>query len=227
MKNQIKPFLGAMSIVALIACTDSSLGDTSINTENSHASMPMLVNSDGSYPSVPLEKDTVVLKVIQTTVNSIQNAPSIQEGLEQNLQHMKSMAEKACSTGKKPDFLLYHEFPLTGYSSGNREKKLKYTVKIPGPETEYLGEVAKACDAYLVFGTYATDDDWPGHILSINAVIGRDGSLKKAFWKSRNIKNYSAKTEIPTTTVENVRDKYRAKYGIEEGFRCFERSLET
>ncbi|MEM9880515.1 MAG: nitrilase-related carbon-nitrogen hydrolase, partial [Pseudomonadota bacterium] len=141
-----------------------------------------------------------------------------QQGLDQNLTHMEEMAQKACSTGKKPDFLLYHEFPLTGYSSGTRDEKLKYTVQIPGPETDRLGKVAKACDSYLIFGTYATDDDWPGHILSINAVINRDGMVVKKFWKSRNIKNYSEKTEIPTTTVENVRDKYRAMYGIDEEF---------
>ncbi|MEM6680710.1 MAG: nitrilase-related carbon-nitrogen hydrolase [Pseudomonadota bacterium] len=179
---------------------------------------PVLVQPDGSYPTRPLEKDTVVVKVLQTTVSSLQDAPSIQQGLDQNLAHMEEMAEKACSTGKKPDFLLYHEFPLTGYSSGTRDEKLKYTVQIPGPETDRLGKVAKACDSYLIFGTYATDADWPGHILSINAVINRDGMVVKKFWKSRNIKNYSEKTEIPTTTVENVRDKYRAMYGIDEEF---------
>jgi len=218
-KRLISMLLGA---ALLTACAPSAVESPAVNdqlaTPASKPNTPKLVRADGSYPTVPLEKDTIVLKVIQTTVNSIQNAPTIQEGLTQNLEHMKSMAETACSTGKKPDFLLYHEFPLTGYSSGEREEKLKYTVKIPGPETEYLGEVAKACDAYLVFGTYATDDAWPNHILSLNAVIGRDGELKKAFWKSRNIKNYSPDSEIPTTTIENVRDKYRAKYGIEEEF---------
>lgn len=177
-----------------------------------------LVRSDGSYPTRPLEKDVIVVKVLQTTVDSLQDFDTIPEGLDHNLTHMEAMAEKACTTGKKPDFLLYHEFPLTGYSSGTRDEKLKYTVQIPGPETERLGKVARDCDSYIVFGTYATDDDWPGHILSINAVIDRQGKVAKAFWKSRNIKNYSATTEIPTTTVENVRDRYRAMYGIEEEF---------
>ena len=205
-------------IAFLTACTASNSDQKNMLDAQPLSSIPQLVRADGSYPTRPLEKDTIVLKVIQTTVNSIQNTPSIAEGLKQNLNHMKMMAEKACSTGKKPDFLLYHEFPLTGYSSGKREEKLKYTVKIPGPETDFLGQVAKDCDAYLVFGTYATDDNWPGHILSINAVIGRDGTLKKSFWKSRNIKNYSPDAEIPTTTIENVRDRYRDMYGIEEEF---------
>ena len=179
---------------------------------------PSLVWGDGGYPTIPLAKDNVVIKVLQTTVNSLQDFPTIEEGLEYNLKHMEDMADKACGTGMKPDFLLYHEFPLTGYSSGGRSEKLKYTVKIPGPETTRLAEIAKKCDTYVIFGSYATDDDWPGHILSLNAVINRDGELAKVFWKSRNIKRIYPDREITTTTIEAVRDKYREKYGIEEEF---------
>ena len=180
--------------------------------------MPVLVQANGGYPTIPLAKDKVVIKVLQTTVNSLQDFPTIEEGLEFNLRHMEAMAEKACSTGMKPDFLLYHEFPLTGYSSGGRSEKLKYTVQMPGPETERLGKIARDCDAYVIFGSYATDDEWPGHILSLNAVLNRDGELAKVFWKSRNIKRIYPDREITTTTIEAVRDKYRAKYGIEEEF---------
>ena len=179
---------------------------------------PVLVQPDGSYPVMPLAKDTVVLKVLQTTVNSLQDFPTVEEGLEFNLKHMEDMADKACTTGMKPDFLLYHEFPLTGYSSGGRSEKLKYTVQIPGPETERLGKIARDCDTYLIFGSYATDPEWPGHILSLNAVINREGEVAKVFWKSRNIKRIYPDREITTTTIEAVRDKYRAKYGIEEEF---------
>lgn len=198
-----------LSFVLLTACEpDNEGGDSRVK----------LVQSDGTYPTRPLEKDSVVVKVIQNGVTNLQEAQSIEAGLETNLAHMISFAEQACSEGKKPDFLLYNEFPLTGYSTGTRQEKLKFTIEIPGPQTERLGEVAKSCDTYIIFGSYARDDEWPGHILSINAVIGRDGRLVKKFWKSRNIKRLTPDGEIPTTTVESVRDKYRARYGIEEEF---------
>lgn len=181
-------------------------------------SIPQLVRPDGTYPTKPLEKDVVVLKVIQSGVNSLSDFPSIEEGLEANLQHMEGLANQACTTGKKPDFLLFHEFPLTGYSSGTRTEKLPFTIQIPGKETDRLAEIAKSCDTYVIFGTYATDPDWPKHILSINAVINRDGEIVKKFWKSRNIKRLYPDREITTTTIEAVRDKYRAMYGIEEEF---------
>ena len=178
---------------------------------------PPLVRADGSYPTVPLEKDVVVIKVVQNAPLNLQKAPSIKEGLATNVERMASWIQKACTTGKKPDFILFNEFPLTGYSSGSREEKLKFTIQVPGPETQRLGELAKACDTYIVFGSYATDPAWPGHILSLNPVIGRDGKIKHVYWKSRNVIRLNA-DEIPTTTVENVRDRFRAKYGIEEEF---------
>jgi len=177
-----------------------------------------LVHQDGSYEMIPLEKENIVIKVIQTGANSLQDFEDPKEGLKQNLDHMISMANKACSRGSKPDFLLFHEFPLTGYSSGSRKEKLKYTIQVPGPETKALGKIAKECDTYLIFGSYATDSDWPQHILSLNTVIGRNGEVMKAFWKSRNIKRIYKDREITTTTIEAVRDKYREKYGIDEEF---------
>jgi predicted amidohydrolase len=177
-----------------------------------------LVRADGSYPTKPLEKDTIVLKVIQSKVTSLSDFPTVEEGLRDNVAHMISLAKKACAEGSKPDILLYHEFPLTGYSSGPRDEKLKFTIEVPGPETEALGQVARECDTYMVFGSYARDAEWPGHILSINTVIGRNGRVVKRYWKSRNIKRLYPDREITTTTIEAVRDRYREKYGIEEEF---------
>ena len=177
-----------------------------------------LVTQDGTYETVSLEKDVITLKVIQTDVKSLQDYKDPKKGLKTNLDHMIDMAHQACSENSKPDILLYHEFPLTGYSSGSRLEKLKYTIQVPGPETEALGKVAKDCDTYLIFGSYATDPEWPQHILSLNTVIGRDGEIKKVFWKPRNIKRIYKDREITTTTIEAVRDRYREKYGIDEEF---------
>jgi predicted amidohydrolase len=211
------PLLTLSILLLLGGCEQAAAPDAT--REKTVSKAVKLVNRDGSYPVKALEKDTVVLTVIQSGVKSLADFPSPAEGLQYNLAHMRSLAEKACSAAKKPDILLFHEFPLTGYSPGSREDVLKHTIEIPGPETAALGEVARNCDAYLVFGSYARDEkDWPGHILSINTVIGRDGNIVKKFWKSRNIKRLYKNIEITTTTIESVRDRYRALYGIEEEF---------
>ena len=182
------------------------------------AQVPEMVRTDGSYPTTPLEKDTIVVKVIQNGVVNLQDAATIAAGLEANLQTMERLTRQACAEGAQPDFILFNEFPLTGYSFGTRDEKLEFTIEIPGPETDALGAIAKECDTYIIFGSYARDEDWPGHILSINTVIGRDGAVAEKFWKTRNIKRLTPDGEIPTTTIENVRDRYRAMYGIEAEF---------
>jgi predicted amidohydrolase len=196
---------------AVIGCMYSLSGAAAPET-------PLLVRPDGSYPVAPLEKPVIVIKVVQHSPLNLQKAPSIAEGLATNVERMANWINRACTTGKKPDIILFNEFPLTGYSAGSRAEKLRFTIQVPGPETRRIGELAKACDTYVVFGSYATDPDWPGHILSLNPVIGRDGKLKKAYWKSRNILRLNPGEEIPTTTVEGVRDRFRARYGIEEEF---------
>lgn len=177
-----------------------------------------LVEKDGSYATVPLEKDTVVIKVVQNMVRNLQDFPTIEEGLTHNLEQMSQLTKKACGEGKKPDFILFNEFPLTGYSAGVREEKLKFTIEIPGTETIALGKIAKQCDTYIIFGSYARDAEWPGHILSLNAVIGRNGEVVEKFWKTRSVKRFYPTTEIPTTTIENVYDKYLERYGEEALF---------
>jgi predicted amidohydrolase len=181
-------------------------------------SMPVLVRPDGTYPVKALEKDAIVVKVIQHGVQNLQQAPSIEAGLKTNLEKMASLVQQACSSGAKPDFLLFNEFPLTGYSAGSRDEKLKFTITIPGPETERLGALARECDTYIIFGSYARDDDWPGHILSINTVLDRQGRIAQKYWKTRNITRLTPGEEIPTTTIENVRDRFRARYGVEAEF---------
>ena len=208
--------LVALMAAATVSCAEQE--QPAQPAEQPDAPAVELVRADGSYPTVPLEKDTVVVKVVQNGVKNLQDFDDVQEGLAQNLEHMISFARRACSEGKKPDFILYNEFPLTGYSEGTRDEKLKFTLQIPGPQTDALGEVAKECDAYIIFGSYARDDEWPGHILSINTVIGRDGQVAKQYWKSRNVKRLWADSEIPTTTIEGVRDRFRARYGIAEEF---------
>ncbi len=213
--NTFKPLLSIFLILFYSSCNKTTQEKIEIEP---NSDKKILVASDGTYEKVPLEKDTIVLKVMQTRVKSLSSFPSIEQGLDENLKYMEQMASQAQNEGDKPDIILFHEFPLTGYSSGTRQEKLPFTIEVPGPETKRIGNIAKSCDCYVVFGSYVRDNNWPDHILSINTVIGRDGNIAKTFWKSRNIKRIYKDREITTTTIEAVRDAYREKYGIEEEF---------
>lgn len=207
--------------LALAACSDPAAPGpvaTGSPAETAAPAAPQLVRADGSYPVVPLEKDVIVVKVVQNGVKNLQDFDTVAHGLEENLNIMVAWVQRACAEGPAPDFILFNEFPLTGYSSGTRDEKLQFTILIPGPETARLGAVAKACDSYVIFGSYARDPEWPRHILSINTVIDRNGDIAATFWKPRSVKRLNPGTEIPTTTVENVRDRFRARYGMEQEF---------
>ena len=120
------------------------------------------------------------------------------------------MGTSACEGDEKPDIILYHEFPLTGYISGERDEKLTKTIGIPGRETERLADLATSCDAYVVFGAYAHHPDWPKHILSLTTVINRQGEVVDSIWKPRNIKRFYKEFEITTTRLKACRMPFKS-----------------
>ena len=118
MNRIIAPIIFGVSVGLSLGCAAQASDNSSMD-----GAMPQLVAPDGSYPTVPLEKDVVVVKVVQNGVKNLQDFDSVDEGLAFNLKYMVSFAERACNEGKKPDFILFNEFPLTGYSSGARAER--------------------------------------------------------------------------------------------------------
>ena len=178
-----------------------------------------LVDSEGNYPRAPLEKDTVTLAVVQSRAAMISPGDDPQPVISQNLQHVSSLLRSACEEqSASPDIIVLHEFPLTGYLPGDRSVKQRACVEIPGPESAALGELSREFDAYMVFGAYAKDRDFPQHILNLTTILGRDGAVAKTVWKPRNIKRFFPGIEIPGTTVEGVYDRFVDKYGLDDVF---------
>jgi len=180
--------------------------------------IPKMVLADGEYEKVPLEKNDVILKLIQNSVENIEKPEDAPKVIKNNLDKVTKLIKQACTEGEKPNIILLHEFPLTGYIYGNRTEKLSISLKIPGPESDAISLLAKEYDTYIIFGSYAQDADWPGHVLSLTTVIGRNGEIVKKVWKPRNIKRFYSSFEITTTTVEGVKDRFREKYGVMEEF---------
>ena len=208
---------GKKDLTAISQPTDTKPENSEEITETTTPPI-QLVQPNGSYAKAPLEKEVVTLAVIQSNAESIKDIAKAHEIKMGNVNHMIEMGKKACAMDKKPDIILYHEFPLSGYIYGERDDKWKMAIEIPGAETDALAEFAKSCDAYVIFGAYAKDKDWPKHILSINTIIDRNGEIRKKVWKPRNIKRFYPTFEISTTTVESVQKEFRARYGIDDEF---------
>ena len=172
------------------------------------------VSKTGKYDRVELIKPVIRLSVVQSRVRGI-DLQNLKQTRQNNLNHMLQLIDSANNWGGPKDLLLFHEFPITGYSNQwNRDDVLQLAIDIPGKETDAIGKKAKEYGCYIVFGSYAKDPDWPNHILSITTIIGPDGSVLDKHWKARNIKGvFGPGFELFTTTIYDVLDQYVEMYG--------------
>lgn len=172
------------------------------------------VSPTGNYERVELVKPAIRMSVVQSRVRGV-DVNRLEQTRKDNLNHMLQLIDAANNWGGSKDLLLFHEFPITGYSNRwNRDDLLKLAIEIPGEETEAIGKKAKEYGCYIVFGSYAKDPNWSKHILSITTIIGSDGTVVDKHWKARNIKGvFGAGFELFTTTIYDVLDRYVEMYG--------------
>lgn len=174
---------------------------------------PSMVLADGTYETVPLAKDAFYLGVAQSRVVPV-DLGNLKATRKANLDHMLDLIDASTIGFVKPDILFFHEFPITGWHNWTRAETLRVAIDIPGEETEAISRKAKEHGMYVVFGSYARDPDWKNHVLSITTVIGPDGKIVDKHWKARNIKGmFGGETELFTTTVYDVLDRYIEMYG--------------
>ena len=169
--------------------------------------------SDGNYDVEPLAKDEITLMCVQSRVVAV-DAENVAQTRGENLAHMLDLIDAAAGWMGPKDLIQFHEFPITGFSHRwTREDLKKVAIEIPGEETEAIAERARRYKSHIVFGSYATDPDWPDHILSITTIIGPDGEIIGKHWKARNIKGVFAGFEVITTTIFDVLDRFTEMYG--------------
>jgi len=180
-----------------------------------HDSAEPMVREDGTYPTVPLRKDMIVASVVQTRVSGVDGSnpgPDIRK----NLDYFLECIDIAQGPGIPNDLLLFHEFPITGFSEWTREQQYDLAIEVPGPEIEEVGKKAKQYNCYIVFGTYAKDlENWPGHILHLMVMMGPDGSVVAKHWKQRNVRGMFPGSEQCTSVIYDVYDRFVEMYGVD------------
>jgi predicted amidohydrolase len=174
-----------------------------------------MVREDGTYPTVPLRKDAIIATVVQTRVSGVDGSnpgPDIRK----NLDYFLECIDIAQGTGMPSDLLLFHEFPITGFSEWTRDQQYELAIEVPGPEIEAVGKKAKQYNCYIVFGTYAKDlENWPGHILHLMVMMGPDGNVVARHWKQRNVRGLFPGSEQCTSVIYDVYDRFVEMYGID------------
>jgi len=177
---------------------------------------PVSLSKDGTYATVPLKKDTIRVCLVQSRVRAV-DENNLAATRKDNLDHMLGLIDAANGWLGPKDLVMFHEFPITGFSGRwNREALLKVAIEIPGEETEAIAKKAKQYGSYIVFGSYAKDKDWPNHVLSITTIMGPTGEIVARHWKLRNLKGVFGGFEVFTTTIFDVLDRYVEMHGWDE-----------
>jgi len=177
------------------------------------ASEPM-VRADGTYATAKLRQDVVTAAIAQTRVRGVDGANPGPD-VRRNLDYFLECIDIAQGYGGKSDLLLFHEFPITGFSEWTREQHHRLALEVPGPEIEEVVKKAKQYNCYIVFGTYAKDEkDWPGHILHLMIMAKPDGSIVK-HWKQRNVRGMFPGSEQYTSAIYDVYDRFVEMYGVD------------
>lgn len=175
---------------------------------------PLQMESDGTYATVALAKDTISIAVAQTRVVPVE-LDDIVGSRRANVQHMCDVIDAANGFSGAKDLICFHEFPITGYRHvWDLDDARKVAIEIPGPETEMLAAKAREYGSWLVFGSYVRDPDWPRRLLSITTIMNDKGEIVAKDWKARNLKGFfPGGRELFTTTIYDVLDEYVERYG--------------
>ena len=160
---------------------------------------------------VALDRPSWRLGVVQSMIRPVESPAEMQP----NLRHMLHLIDNAFHYGFGPDLLFFHEFPLSGWDTWNRQELLERCIEVPGNETAAIADKARQYNCYIAFGAYVHDPDWPGHVLSNAILINNRGEIERQFWKARNVKGVFPGFELFTTTIYDVLDEYVERYGEE------------
>lgn len=172
-----------------------------------------MVRHDGTYEVVPLRRDKIAVGIVQTPVRGV-DGDNPEPGIKENLDYLLGAIDKAQLTGGRCDLLCFHEFPLHGFAPWDLQQYLRVSRHPDGPEISAIAAKAKQYDCYIALGCQMLDDDWPGHTMNTQLLIGPKGLVAR-HWKQRNMRGMYPGVEQFTTTIYDVYDRYVEMYGLD------------
>jgi predicted amidohydrolase len=172
------------------------------------------VRNDGFYKTADLRSGKVSIGIVQTPVRGV-DGDNPEPGIKENLDYLLNAIDKAQIVGGRCDLLCFHEFPLHGFAPWDLQQYLRVSRHPDGPEIEAIGKKAKQYNCFIALGCQMLDDDWPGHTMNTQLLIGPDGKLRARHWKQRNMRGMWPGVEQFTTTIYDVYDRYVEMYGMD------------
>lgn len=145
---------------------------------------------------------------VQTNVWPVfarRGAAPVPEHKQKNLERAVELISRSADWNPSRIYVL-PEFFLTGAGgAGSPQGRSLVCVRIPGPETERLGALAKQVQAYIAGMVWEIMDDWPDRYWNTAFIISPEGQVILKYHKHYD----------PTgkTKPGDVYDEYIARYG--------------
>lgn len=147
------------------------------------------------------------LTVVQAAVQPVyyRNGPLRRSALAENLERACELVRSGARVyGSR--LYVFPEFFLQGFELGRSTGDwIAASLRIPGPETERLGQVAREAHAYIAGMAYEVVDDFPGRYFNTAFLIDPNGEVVLRYRKF-----YSLTSK---TTPADIYDEYTRRYG--------------
>lgn len=147
------------------------------------------------------------LTVVQAAVRPVYrgDGPLRCDALEENLERACALVRSGARVYGSRLYVL-PEFFLQGFELGRSTQDwIAASVRIPGPETTRLGEVARETGAYIAGMAYEVVDDYPGRYFNTAFLLSPDGEVVLRYRKF-----YSLTSK---TTPADIYDEYTRRIG--------------
>ena len=127
-----------------------------------------------------------------------------------NLETAKKLVLRG-ATEHQSKIFLFPEFMLQGYTLGRSvDEWIRASITLPGPETDYLAELAKQTGAYIAGAVYERHQFFPDRYWNTAFIIDPQGQLALVYRKLYALTSKTRPGDIYT--------EYIAKFGIESLF---------
>jgi len=124
------------------------------------------------------------------------------DAIRENLEHHGDVI-RATSKHWNSKLFVLPEFSLHGFTGGiSVEQWIEAACRVPGPETEYMGKVAKDTGAYIAFMVYEFMPDWPGRYWNTAVIVSPAGEVVHRY---RKLYAQTTKTRPGDVYTEYVR----------------------
>jgi predicted amidohydrolase len=152
--------------------------------------------------------DVLLMQTHQIFVSDLASRESV---IQQNMNAALSLA-KMFAMKPSTRLVVFPEFFLQGTSFGDLDFWEKAGIRIPGPETEQLGNFAKACNVYVCGAVLEYDPDWPRRFFNTSIIISPKGEV---ILRYRKLQCADLNGILNVTTPGNIYSEYVKKYGMD------------